>query len=205
MKKSVLGATLFALLAASPAVAADVTFGTPHLLGQFILPTGLSVGGVEFGGISGLDYDPKTDLYYGISDDRSEHGPARFYTPRLKIDAKGFHGIDIVSTVPLKDADGKPFAPKTIDPESIRYDAATGHLFWSSEGDAKDNPGVYEATTDGTMLRSFKLPDYYYPTADGKTGTLDNLSFESLACRRTASRSMPGSRTASPRMAAAPR
>ena len=169
-----------AVASASPALA-DVTFGTPQLLGQFILPTGVSFEGVEFGGISGLDYDPKADVYYAVSDDRSEYGPARFYVLKLKIDDKGVHGLDIVKTVPLLDAEGQEFPPKSIDPESIRYDAATGHLFWSSEGDASGNPGVYESTTDGKLVRQFKLPPYYLPNPDHTQGVVDNASFESLA------------------------
>jgi len=179
--KRLLIALAIAGLAGTGVARADVTFGTPKLLGQFILPTGVSFEGVEFGGISGLDYDPKNDVYYGVSDDRSEHGPARFYVLKLKIDDKGVHGLDIVKTVPLKDADGKEFAIKSIDPESIRFDAATGHLFWSSEGDAAGNPGIYEATTDGALVRSFKLPDYYLPNADHTQGVVDNASFESLS------------------------
>src|SRR3569833_1243819 len=115
--KRLLIALAIAGLAGTGVARADVTFGTPKLLGQFILPTGVSFEGVEFGGISGLDYDPKNDVYYGVSDDRSEHGPARFYVLKLKIDDKGVHGLDIVKTVPLKDADGKEFAIKSIDPE----------------------------------------------------------------------------------------
>lgn len=185
MKSLAFGVALAAFAAAAPLLAtpvlADVTVGTPRLIGQFVLPTGVAFQGVEFGGISGMDYDPRNDMYYAISDDRSEHGPARFYRLKLRIDGKGVHGVDVLSTVPLKDADGHTFLPRTIDPESIRYDSASGHVFWSSEGDTKGNPGVYEAATDGTMLRSLKLPDYYLPNSDHTQGTLDNLAFESLA------------------------
>ena len=104
-----------------------------------------SIRSVEFGGISDLDYAPKNDVYYGVSDDRSEYGPARFYVLKLKIDAKGVHGLDIVRTVPLKDAAGKEFAKDDIDPESMRFDPDNGHLFWSSEGDSKGVPAIYEA------------------------------------------------------------
>ncbi len=179
MKSLALGIAV-AALAATPAFA-DVTVGTPRLIGEIVLPTGVAFGGVEFGGISGMDYDARNDVYYATSDDRSEHGPARFYTLTLKIDAKGVHGVNILSTVPLRDAAGHVFAPRTIDPESIRYDSASGHVFWSSEGDAKGNPGVYEALTDGTLVRTLTLPDYYLPNADHTQGTLDNLAFESLA------------------------
>lgn len=183
MKSLALGVVALAAIASSLATPAfaDVAFGTPRLLGEFVLPTGVAFDGIEVGGISGMDYDARNDIYYAISDDRSEHGPARFYTLKLKIDAKGVHGVDFLSTVPLRGPDGNTYLPRTIDPESIRYDSATGHLFWSSEGDANGNPGIYEAQTDGTMLRSLKLPDYYLPNADHTQGALDNLNFESLA------------------------
>ena len=47
-------------------------------LGEFVIPTGHMENGVEFGGISGLDFDAATGHYLAISDDRSERGPARF-------------------------------------------------------------------------------------------------------------------------------
>ncbi|WP_412535015.1 hypothetical protein [Ochrobactrum sp. AN78] len=38
----------------------------PALIGEFVLPTGLKLNGLEFGGISGLDYDPAQNVYYVI-------------------------------------------------------------------------------------------------------------------------------------------
>lgn len=76
----------------------------PALIGEFVLPTGLKLNGVEFGGISGLDYDPAQNVYYAISDDRSEKAPARFYKLKLDIDGAGIHGLDILETSTLLDA-----------------------------------------------------------------------------------------------------
>ena len=101
-----LAAGLGAFLAAAPAFAENPTIGKATLLGQIVLPTGLKIGGVEFGGISGLDYDAATDLFYAISDDRSQKAPARFYTLKLAISESGVQGIDIVSTTRLLDAQG---------------------------------------------------------------------------------------------------
>ena len=33
------------------------------LIGEFTLPTGLKIGGVEFGGVSALDYDRAEDVF----------------------------------------------------------------------------------------------------------------------------------------------
>jgi hypothetical protein len=176
-----LAAGLSAFLAAASAVAENPTIGKASLLGQIVLPTGLKVGGVEFGGISGLDYDAAGGLFYAISDDRSQKAPARFYTLKLAISENGVQGIDIVSTTQLLDTDGKGFAEKDIDPEAIRYDAASKKIYWSSEGDAKGRPAVYEAGLDGKAGRSFALPGYYLPNADGSQGVRNNLAFEGLS------------------------
>ena len=176
-----LAAGLGAFLAATSAFAENPTIGKASLLGQIVLPTGLKIGGVEFGGISGLDYDAANGLFYAISDDRSQKAPARFYTLKLAISENGVQGVDVVSTTQLLDTDGKGFAEKDIDPEAIRYDASAKKIYWSSEGDAKGRLAVYEASLDGKAVRSFALPDYYLPNADGSQGVRNNLAFEGLS------------------------
>ncbi|MCB4920634.1 esterase-like activity of phytase family protein [Brucella intermedia] len=170
-------AALFLALATS-AVAQELP--KPELIGAFTLPTGLKIGGVEFGGISGLDYDPRADVYYAISDDRSENAPARFYKLKLAIDGSGVQSLDILETVTLLDKAGKPFALKDVDPESIRFNAATGTIYWSSEGDRNGRPFVGEAKTDGSFIREFALPEAYIPDEGRTRGIRNNLSFESL-------------------------
>ncbi|WP_266031011.1 esterase-like activity of phytase family protein [Brucella intermedia] len=170
-------AALFLALATS-AVAQEMH--KPELIGAFTLPTGLKIGGVEFGGISGLDYDPRADVYYAISDDRSENAPARFYKLKLAIDGSGMQSLDILETVTLLDKAGKPFALKDVDPESIRFNTATGTIYWSSEGDRNGRPFVGEAKTDGSFIREFALPEAYIPDEGRTRGIRNNLSFESL-------------------------
>lgn len=172
-----------ALLASSVTLAHAQDTGSlkATLLGQVVLPTGLKIAGTEFGGISGLDYDPAADLFYAISDDRSERAHARLYTLRLAIDEKGVHGIDIVSSSTLRNAQGEVFSKKDVDPEAIRYDASTNSIFWSSEGDAMGRPAIYEAKLDGGHIRSFAIPEAYLPNADKTRGVRGNLAFEGLA------------------------
>ncbi|GAA2828275.1 hypothetical protein EDC40_1207 [Aminobacter aminovorans] len=174
---------LAALLAsaAMPAYAEEAVPFKASLLGQVVLPTGLKIAGTEFGGISGLDYDAARGLFYAISDDRSERAPARLYTLKLAIDSKGVHGVDIVSSAELRNAEGAAFAKKDVDPEAIRFDAAANRIFWSSEGDAAGRPAIYEAKPDGSHVRSFAIPETYLPDADKTRGVRGNLSFESLA------------------------
>ncbi|MCC6984373.1 MAG: esterase-like activity of phytase family protein [Bauldia sp.] len=172
------------LLAAAPAAlfatTASAQIANPAYVGDFTLPTGLLLDGAEFGGISGLDFDRATGLYYAISDDRAERGPARLYTLKLAIDDAGIHSLDIVSTVEIKGAAGA--IPRLgLDGESIRFDAARGSLYWSSERDEANVPGLFAIAPDGAFQRAFEVPAYYVTTADGTAGVYGNLGFEGLA------------------------
>ncbi|MFC0217170.1 esterase-like activity of phytase family protein [Pseudochelatococcus lubricantis] len=153
----------------------------PSLIGEIRLPTGLAIDGVAFGGISDLDYDPRSGLFYAISDDRAENGPARFYKLKLTYSQRGGAGVDIVETVPLRGEGGALFAPKDIDPEGISLDPRGGLLVWASEGDRQGRPAIYEASIDGYRRRTFDIPAYYLPDGERKTGVRDNLSFEGLS------------------------
>ncbi|QJR20573.1 esterase-like activity of phytase family protein [Pelagibacterium halotolerans] len=152
----------------------------PVLLDEIVLPTELMLDGVPFGGISGLDYDAANDIFYAISDDRAQNGPARFYTIRLMLDGGEITGLDVVSTHELLDVEGQSFAAAAIDPESIRFAADTGTIFWTSEGNAEGAPEIFEADLDGNVVRTFAVPTAYIPDADGK-GIHGNLAFESLS------------------------
>lgn len=175
-----LGLTMLLAAVAVPALAQDIP-AKAELLGSITLPTGLLIGGEEFGGISGLDYDAATNVFYAISDDRSQRAPARFYTLKLDIDAKGVHSIDIVGSTLLRNAAGNIYPENGVDPETIRYDAKRNSIFWASEGDAAGKPGIFESRLDGTFLRALDVPAYYVPNADKTSGVYGNLAFESLA------------------------
>ena len=82
--------------------------------GEFAIDTGTMIDGVEFGGISGIDYDAETGRYIAISDDRSQKAPARFYELDIKSGADGIENVSVVKTVTLKDENGSPFAEKTV-------------------------------------------------------------------------------------------
>lgn len=166
-------------VAALAAAQAQVT--TLQFVGEYRQPTGLLLNGVEFGGISGLDFDPATGLFHAISDDRGDRGPARFYTLRLTIDEAGVHQLDIVSTVEIEGADGAVLPRNGLDGEGIRFDAARNTLYWSSERDELNNPGIFEATVDGAFVRAFDLPAHYLPVEGGAAGIYSNLGFEGLA------------------------
>ncbi|ANL28041.1 phytase-like protein [Rhizobium phaseoli] len=150
-------------------------------LGEFVIATGQMENGVEFGGVSGLDFDATTGHYIAISDDRSDKAPARFYELDVDVDASGLKGVSIVKHVTLKDKNGEPFAAKTVDPESIRF--GKDGIYWGSEGDAKVllPPFIRVTAPEGSFLREFKRPEGFAPTLDKSTGIRDNLAFEDLA------------------------
>ncbi|MEM7717187.1 MAG: endonuclease/exonuclease/phosphatase family protein, partial [Cyanobacteria bacterium P01_A01_bin.68] len=55
------------------------TVSNVNFLGEVTFPTGLKLEETEVGGISGLAYDASKGIYYGLSDDKSQINPARFY------------------------------------------------------------------------------------------------------------------------------
>jgi hypothetical protein len=170
-----------AFFAPVAAQAADVAVPpAPVYRGQIVLPTGLKVAGAEFGGISGLDYDPAADTFYAISDDRSEKAPARFYALKMTLGTDGISGLDIAESHALLALNGEPFAARSVDPEAIRL--AAGRLIWSSEGDATGRPSITKADLAGKGLGTFRLPDAFLPDegAAGR-GVRGNLGFEGLA------------------------
>ncbi|MBB4195144.1 hypothetical protein GGE45_005063 [Rhizobium aethiopicum] len=150
-------------------------------LGEFVIPTGQIENGVEFGGISGLDFDAATGHYIAISDDRSDKAPARFYELDIDVDASRLKGVSVDKHVTPKDKTGELFAAKTVDPESIRL--GKDGIYWGSEGDAKVllPPFIRVTTPDGSFAREFKLPEGSAPAIDKSTGIRDNLAFEDLA------------------------
>ncbi len=144
-----------------------------------------------FGGISGIDYDAPRDVFYLLSDDRSDNDPARFYTAKLKITADEFAKPEFTAVTFIKKPDGTNFGnknddPKHVpDPEAIRYLAASDTLLWTSEGDKKLmlSPYVREMKLDGTHLREMPMLAMF-AMKEGDTGSRDNATFEGMALAR---------------------
>ena len=176
---------------------------TPHLslIGETTLPHRLTFKDTTVGGLSALDYDPVDDLWYALSDDRSDINPARFYTFTLALSAsspdQGMARPALKDVVFLRQADGStypsrkhggntPNGPKgpIPDPEGLRFRPQTRTLLWSSEGDVKLglDPFVREISLDGKHLREFETPSHLKSsTALPKIGPRDNLGLEGLA------------------------
>ncbi len=150
------------------------------------------------GGLSGITYDPKTNSFYSISDDRKSNAnepgqPTRFY--KLNIDLTSgkldnskvaFSGVTY-----LRKADGSQYTPQSTDTEDIGITKA-GTVFVSSEGQV-DAPGQIRTfpfvneynLADGKLVRSLPIPAKFQPdtnlAATQTRGVYDNLAFESIA------------------------
>lgn len=160
-----------------------------RLIGERRLDQRLAFGGTVVGGLSGIDYDPATDLYYLISDDRSGFSPTRFYTARLKIDEHGFADVALQTVVTLLRPDAMPYPPTSsggaADAEAIRFDPVTRSLWWTSEGARRlrehggglSDPFIRQASLDGRYLAEVPLAAMFRVTVAHR-GPRDNRAFE---------------------------
>lgn len=163
---------------------ASVIITNVEFIGQATLPTGLSFQNTELGGLSGITYDAKNNLYYGISDDRGEKAPARFYTLKIDLSKGKLTNKDVipVGVTNLLNANNQSFVPTTTDTEGI---ALTNQdtIFVSSEGntDKLINPFIQEfALASGKTISTLTIPDRYLPDPQKQKGIRNNLAFESL-------------------------
>lgn len=141
------------LVAAQPAAADD---GQVELVGETTLPHAMQFNGTTVGGLSGLDYDPRTGQWVVISDDRSERHPARYYT--ADFDGTRF---ELTGTRPLLRPDGTTYPAGSVDPEDIRWDPLAEGFWWTSEGDRGAqliDPSIRSAGTDGSFTHDLPLP-----------------------------------------------
>ena len=164
-------------------------------LGETIVPKALEVDGTPVGGLSGITYSPKDDVFYSVSDDRSIKAPARFYQFKLDLDPVSSKPIatKFTGVTTLKNAAGNEYEKGTIDPEGIAI-TPQGTVWISSEGVAIDGipPFIQEHDIEtGKLLRSLRIPDQYIPRTDDKgnrQGIQNNMAFESLTLNANAAR-----------------
>lgn len=147
------------------------------------------------GGLSGIDYDSKHNVYYMICDDRSAINPARFYTAKILLNEKAIDTVQFLSVKNLLQPNGNVYPNSkqdpfhTPDPEAMRYNAKTKQLVWSSEGEriikkdavVLENPSVNIISTEGKYIDSFVLPSnmHMQQTQNGprQNGVFEGLSF----------------------------
>ncbi|MEL7039860.1 MAG: esterase-like activity of phytase family protein, partial [Cyanobacteria bacterium J06592_8] len=158
------------------------TVSSVEFLGEVTFPTGTIFQDTELGGLSSIVYDADNQVYYSISDDRSQRNSARYYT--LSIDLsdgsldEGDVNFEALTTLLI--AEGQPYPENSVDPEGIAL-TENQTLFISSEGNANNlvNPFINEFSLDGELLAELPIPEKYLPTEDQTAGIRQNLASES--------------------------
>jgi hypothetical protein len=159
---------LAAAAVAAPVALASAAQAAPadglgfRVLGEVPIPGGITANGATFGGLSGVDYDAVDNTWRVISDDRSDHGPARFYSLSLGVSTSWVTASVQPAMVPLLRKDGTAYPPSatagtdTVAPQAIRYDAATKNVFWAEAGENTPtlavDPSVRESSTTGQFV-----------------------------------------------------
>ena len=164
-------------------------------LGEYDIPYNLEYKNTTVGGLSGIDYDAEHNVYYFISDDRSDNNPARFYKAYIFINSKGIDSVHFIDVENMLQPDNTVYPNKkqdrlhTPDPEAIRYNPLSRQLVWSSEGErivkekdtVLENPSVIVISSNGKYNSSFELPAnlIMHATENGprQNGVLEGLSF----------------------------
>ena len=156
-------------------------------IGEYQIPWNFQVKDTPVGGLSGLTYDRQQDLYYAISDDRSDKAPARFYTLKLDLDTKNpqqvkFKQVNVTDVTLLKNAEGKTYPKGDSDTEAIALTPQSS-VFISSEGDRLKQVLPFVSEFDlktGQVKQALPIPKRYLPDTEGKRGFQNNLAFESM-------------------------
>lgn len=164
-------------------------------INTYVFPHNQQFEGTTVGGLSAIDFDPVKQVYYLISDDRSAINPARFYTAKISLSAAGINNVSMIAVNTLYQQDGSAYpklskgATRTTDPEAMRYNGATRHLYWTSEGDrvmkAGDtvmiDPTINIIATNGKYVDSIPLPDNLrmqrIESGPRRNGVLEGLTF----------------------------
>jgi hypothetical protein len=161
-------------------------------IGEYKLPQKSIFKDTPVGGLSGLTYDRQKDLYYAVSDDRSDNAPARFYTLKLDLDTTNpdlvqFNNLDITDVTILKDINNKPYQPGTIDAEALAL-TPEGTLFVSSEGHRNNGIPPFIEEFDlktGRAKQALSIPLRYLADPKNKLGIQNNLAFEGMTLSPT--------------------
>ena len=146
---------------AAPAQAAPAGGLGFRVLSEALIP-GLKLNGTTFGGLSGVDYDAADNTWRAISEDRSDHGPARFYSLSLGVSTSAMSASVNAGTVALLRKDGTTYPPSatagtdTVQPQAIRYDATTKNVFWAEAGENTStlavDPSLRESSATGQFV-----------------------------------------------------
>lgn len=145
------------------------------------------VNNLAFTGISGLDYDPQSQLWIAVSNDTGETDPVRFFGMRIEVARDAFVRFDAIQAQALNHPDGTVFEPGLHRPGAVRIIPADPigdepYLVWTSEGvlEKGKRAGVFEMCTGATFMDWFQTEDYFTYAANS-SGPRADRAYESLA------------------------
>jgi len=179
----------------TPVKEASTTISSLKFLDEYDLPYNLPYKKTTVGGLSSIDYDAQNDVYYLMSDDRSEINPSRFYTAKISLNLNEINSVKMVAVTTLRQENGQPYpdlkkhTKQTVDPEAMRFNPKTHQLVWSSEGErivkqgdtVLIDPSVNTVFTDGKFSSTLALPEILkmHATESGprRNGVLEGLAF----------------------------
>ncbi|MGF1493311.1 MAG: esterase-like activity of phytase family protein [Microcoleaceae cyanobacterium] len=152
-----------------------------EFLGDVVFETGFMFADTEVGGISGLAYDTGRNVFYALSDDRSNVNDARYYTVDIDLTDNDFEDGDVefLDVTTLLNADGEAFPAGGVDPEGIAL-TSTGTLFISSEGEVRPDlgeeagiqaPFVNEFSLNGQQIRELPVPEKFLSEVEDTNGS----------------------------------
>jgi hypothetical protein len=189
-----LGSALLACACAPlpPSQGPQLTVAQLRFIGEQRLPWRQQFAGTMVGGLSGIDYDARRGDWVMISDDRSEHQPARYYRARLDYDAQAFRAVTLTAAITMRQPDGSSYPSKAdfthgpgvvADLEALRVDPRDGSIWYASEGDVALGlkPFVRRAGADGSFAAELPLPARFDVDVGHRTGPRENQSIEGLS------------------------
>ncbi|MDD0851833.1 esterase-like activity of phytase family protein [Halobacteriovorax sp. GB3] len=169
------------------------SYSVPKLqfIGEQSFDSSKILNGLKFGGISGI-VKADESTWYAISDDRADHGVARYFSLEIKEKDRSLF-VTPKKWIELKAQDGKSYEKGSIDFEGITL-LGNGNLLISSEGDhrfeKKIDPALSEYKLNGEFVKTWTVPVKFLPPKRGlrNRGVRFNLSLESLAASDDQSR-----------------
>ncbi|MGZ5189454.1 MAG: esterase-like activity of phytase family protein [Flavisolibacter sp.] len=164
-----------------------------RFIGKYELPHNMQFSNTTVGGLSGIDYDRKNDVYYLICDDGSRINSARFYKAKITITNTGIESVRFLEVKYLKQRNGNLYPAATLDPwntpdpESIRIHPTKNFLLWGNEGHRIYNktdtiisdPAVVMMDLEGNFVDSFSIPSNMHMRKNA-LGPRNNGSFEGI-------------------------
>ncbi|HEX7458942.1 MAG TPA: esterase-like activity of phytase family protein [Ginsengibacter sp.] len=162
-------------------------------LDEYDVPYNTNFKNTTIGGLSGIDYNAASKIYYMISDDRSEKSPARFYEAQIIINKSKIDSVVFTDVKFLKNNSGNNYPNSnsdpyhTPDPEALRYNPENNTFVWSSEGErivkpdkiVLEDPAITEINADGNYIDTFQLPSQLHMHSD-ELGPRQNSVFEGV-------------------------